>query len=54
MKKVVNLTYEEWLDIAPAEIVEKFRVDYNRYAEDDQTDEQYFYAYCDYWESLIK
>jgi hypothetical protein len=53
-KMFKSMTYEEWLNVAPNEIIEKFKEDYNRYADDHLTDEQYFYAYCNYWENLIK
>lgn len=54
MSSAKNMTYEEWLNVAPNEIIEKFKEDYNRYADDHLTDEQYFYTYCNYWENLIK
>lgn len=49
-----NMTYEEWLDVAPNEIIEKFKEDYNRYSDGGLTEDEYFYENCMYWENLIK
>jgi hypothetical protein len=46
--------YEDFINLAPAQIVEDFRADYQVYSGGDLTVEQYFYANCQYWEPLVQ
>ncbi len=48
-----NLSYEEWLDEASSELVEKFKTNFNKYS-DDRDEENFYYGSITFWMSLLK